>query len=413
MGQKGSSTLLEKKLLNNYELGDFFLATPSRTVLGKGNFLTVSADEETGNNFSELSNRVSALLSDAKKKGHKNPTIVGALPFDSHTTAKLVVPETLEISEPLEFDPKDKLETVISSTYVINPVPSPKEYANGVQKGINYIKTNRLKKIVLARSLQITLPEPVNVNQLIHNLAVHNKQGYTFAVDLPNESTNYNSNSFVNRKTLVGASPELLVSRSGLTLTANPLAGSRPRSKNAEEDKRRANELLSSTKDLHEHAVVVQAVANALKPYCRDLNVPEKPSLIHTETMWHLSTEITGQIDDPSISSLELALSLHPTPAVCGTPTDLAKQSINEIEPFDRNFFTGMVGWCDAKGDGEWIVTIRCAEVANNSLQLFAGAGVVGDSKPEEEVAETSAKFRTMLHAMGIDKESLDLKLEG
>lgn len=302
---------------------------------------------------------------------------------------------------------------MISSTYVINPVPSPKEYANGVQKGINYIKTNRLKKIVLARSLQLTLPEPVNVNQLIHNLAVHNKQGYTFAVDLPNESANYNPNSFVNRKTLVGASPELLVSRSGLTLTANPLAGSRPRSKNAEEDKRRANELLSSTKDLHEHAVVVQAVANALKPYCKDLNVPEKPSLIHTETMWHLSTEITGQIDDPSISSLELALSLHPTPAVCGTPTDLAKQLINEIEPFDRNFFTGMVGWCDAEGDGEWIVTIRCAEVANNSLQLFAGAGVVGDSKPEEEVAETSAKFRTMLHAMGIDKESLDLKLEG
>ena len=108
---------------------------------------------------------------------------------------------------------------------------------------------------------------------------------------------------------------------------------------------------------------------------------------------------------DPQVSSLELAVALHPTPAVCGAPTEKARQAIAEIEPFDRSFFTGMVGWCDADGDGEWVVTIRCAEVKEHTLQLFAGAGVVGASKPEEELAETGAKFQTMLRGMGIQTD--------
>ncbi|MBD4899399.1 isochorismate synthase, partial [Xanthomonas citri pv. citri] len=90
-----------------------------------------------------------------------------------------------------------------------------------------------------------------------------------------------------------------------------------------------------------------------LRPFCRTLEVPEKPSLIKTETMWHLSSVIKGELSDPSVTALELAAALHPTPAVCGTPTDLAREAILSIEPFDRGFFTGMVGWCDDAGDGE------------------------------------------------------------
>lgn len=161
--------------------------------------------------------------------------------------------------------------------------------------------------------------------------------------------------------------------------------------------------MLSSAKDLHEHAVVADAVAAALRPFCRTLDVPEKPSLIKTETMWHLSSVIKGELSDPSVTALELAAALHPTPAVCGTPTDLAREAILSIEPFDRDFFTGMVGWCDDAGDGEWIVTIRCAEAEERSLRLYAGAGVVAGSKPEDELQETSAKFRTMLRAMGVN----------
>lgn len=121
--------------------------------------------------------------------------------------------------------------------------------------------------------------------------------------------------------------------------------------------------------------------------------------------MWHLSTVIKGELLDAEVSSLDLAVALQPTPAVCGAPTEKARQAISEIEPFDRGFFTGMVGWCDADGDGEWVVTIRCAEANGQSLRLFAGAGVVGESKPEEELAETGAKFQTMLRAMGVNTE--------
>lgn len=185
-------------------------------------------------------------------------------------------------------------------------------------------------------------------------------------------------------------------------MISNPLAGSRPRSSDPVEDQRRHDELLTSAKDLHEHAVVVDAVTKALAPYCHTLDVPASPSVIQTETMWHLSTVVKGELTDSNVSSIDLALSLHPTPAVCGTPTADAREAIQAIEPFDRGFFTGMVGWADANGDGDWIVTIRCAEAEGHSLRLFAGAGVVKGSKAEEELAETSAKFNTMLHAMGI-----------
>lgn len=211
-------------------------------------------------------------------------------------------------------------------------------------------------------------------------------------------------------KTLIGASPELLVSRSGMQVVSNPLAGSRPRSDDPVEDKRRAEELLSSPKDLHEHAVVVEAVATVLRPYCHTLHVPEKPSVIHSEAMWHLSTEVKGELKDPNTSSLELAIALHPTPAVCGTPMEEAREAIQKIEPFDREFFTGMLGWSDLNGDGEWIVTIRCAEVQENTLRLYAGAGVVAESNPEDELAETSAKFQTMLKALGLRDNSLNEK---
>ena len=211
-----------------------------------------------------------------------------------------------------------------------------------------------------------------------------------------------------NSKTLIGASPELLVSRNGMQVISNPLAGSRPRSEDIVEDKRRAEELLSSPKDLHEHAVVVEAVAtSSVLSY---ITCPKKPSVIHSEAMWHLSTEVKGELKDPNTSSLQLAIALHPTPAVCGTPMEKAREAIQHIEPFDREFFTGMLGWSDLNGDGEWIVTIRCAEVQENTLRLYAGAGVVAESKPRDELAETSAKFQTMLKALGLRDSSLNEK---
>ncbi|MBJ8031228.1 isochorismate synthase DhbC [Bacillus cereus group sp. N21] len=395
---------LATKLLDDYRAGSsFFFASPYRTILAEGTFATVKHSQ--AENVPEL---VRAVLSNAKQAGHPNPIVVGALPFDRTKSVQLVVPRESRLADRLQFDFTDRIQQSPALTYEMNPIPSSSEYMRGVEQGVAKIKSGDLKKIVLSRSLDLKSPEKVDIQKLLCDLAQHNKQGYTFAVDLPKSEEIENCDASPKRShTLIGASPELLVSRSGMQVISNPLAGSRPRSKDPEEDKRRADELLSSAKDLHEHAVVVEAVAAALRPYCRTLHVPEKPSLINSEAMWHLSTEVKGELLDASVSALELALALHPTPAVCGTPTEKAREAINEIEPFDREFFTGMLGWSDLNGDGEWIVTIRCAEVEGNSLRLFAGAGIVAESKPEDELAETSAKFRTMLRAMGLNDESL------
>lgn len=403
---KENSTELEKQLLDDYKVGDFFLATPSQTLLGKGSFLTVPSDKENRNQMKSLAVRVTAVLKTAKEQGHANPMVTGAVPFDYRKDVQLIVPANIRTSFPMQDTFTGQPAKTEKPIYEIKSVPEPSQYMAGVERGLTHIKSGHLDKIVLSRSLHLTSSETVNINRLLQNLAQHNKNGYTFAVDLPQPETE--KADFQISKTLIGASPELLVSRTGLQVVANPLAGSRPRSNDPIEDKRRADELLSSTKDLHEHAVVVQAVAEALRPFFKKIDVPEKPSVIHTETMWHLSTEVTGELKDPATSSLELAIALHPTPAVCGSPSELAREAIHEIEPFDRGFFTGMVGWCNAEGDGEWIVTIRCAEVEKQALRLFAGAGVVAESKPEEELAETSAKFQTMLRAMGIDAKSLN-----
>ena len=275
------------------------------------------------------------------------------------------------------------------------PVPEPAAYLHGVAQALELMRSGPLRKVVLSRSLHLDTPEPINLAHLLRNLARRNPTGYTFAADLPPTSGQ-------TRRTLLGASPELLVSRSGLQVLANPLAGSAARSADPVEDQARAAALLTSPKDLHEHAVVIDAVAEALRPYCKHLEVPAAPSLVHTATMWHLSSRISGELLDPSISSLTLAAAMHPTPAVCGHPTRLAHETIGSIEPFARGFYTGTVGWCDATGDGQWAVTIRCAEADERTLRLFAGAGVVLGSTPESELAETEAKFRTMLHAMGL-----------
>ncbi|NEW06377.1 isochorismate synthase DhbC [Paenibacillus sp. SYP-B3998] len=396
------------QLLDEYKANStFFLASPLRTLLAQGTFATLH-NQEGNNDLKLLPARVTALLNGAKQADLGVPIVVGAVPFDHTKPAQLVVPKSIQWSGPLHVEP-NKAEGIVGAAYAMQAVPEPVDYIRGVEKGLALLEKGDLRKIVLARSLHLTSPTKVDIHQLLRNLARHNTHGYTFAVDLPKQENDDSSlcvDSLVTScRTLIGASPELLVSRTGLQVVSNPLAGSTPRSNDPLEDQRRAAALLSSPKDLHEHAVVVEAVAAALRPYCKKLDVPSAPSLIHTATMWHLSSQIKGELADPSISSLELAVALHPTPAVCGTPTDLARAAIQEIEPFDRGFYTGMVGWCDSNGDGEWIVTIRCAEVDDRSLRLFAGAGVVLGSSAEGELAETSAKFGTMLLAMGLKPE--------
>jgi isochorismate synthase len=135
--------------------------------------------------------------------------------------------------------------------------------------------------------------------------------------------------------------------------------------------------------------------------------VPDEPELVRTTAVWHLSTRVTGELRDPGVSALRLASALHPTPAVCGAPAKQARATIEALEPFDRGFYAGAIGWCDAEGDGQWVVGIRCAELTEpvtgpSTMTLYSGAGIMPASVPELEVTETSAKFQTLLRAMGL-----------
>ncbi|MER5885321.1 isochorismate synthase DhbC [Streptomyces sp. NPDC001941] len=371
-------------LMADYRPGARFLGTPTRTLVGHGVHSEVPHDERP------LGERVADTLARAKAQGHHAP-VMGAIAFDHTAPAALAIPDRVRTAPPLAADPLIALpaDAPEDVDWQLRQVPAPEEYGAGVAAAVERMWRGEFSKVVLARTLELTAPEPLDLPAMLQRLARRDPNGYTFA--LPTAPG----------RTLIGASPELLVSRHGTRVVANPLAGSTPRSDDLAEDVRRAAALLESAKDLHEHAVVVDAVHQALAPYCAELVVPAGPTLIRTATMWHLSTTVTGTLASPATSALDLGLALHPTPAVCGTPTPLAREVIRETEPFDRGFFTGMIGWGDASGDGEWVVTIRCAEAEERSLRLYAGAGVVAASEPEAETRETAAKFRTFLAAVG------------
>ncbi len=322
-------------------------------------------------------------------------TVVGAIPFDTNQQPWLRLSNNVTRCTGAT-KPRGKQPLVAAGEYRLRNVPGRKAYTDAVNRAVSLIGNGALDKVVLSRALDVECGREPDVKALIRNLEAGNPNGYTFSVPL----TGYRSTT--EGATFIGASPELLVAKQGSRVIAHPLAGSEPRSDDAAIDRRRAGRLMQSAKDRYEHDLVVQAIDKALRPFCRWLHVPKQPSLVSTGTMWHLATRIEGELLDPSVSSVRLALALHPTPAVGGHPQRLARQVIGELEAYPRGLYTGMVGWCDASGDGEWAVAIRCAQVRQNHIRLFAGAGVVGDSVAEKELAETEAKFNTMLHAIGV-----------
>lgn len=385
----------------------FFFASPTRTLVAQGARAEI-LEPNRAIDGEGLADHVAALLQASRTKSHGLPLAVGAVPFDDASPAYLIVPKTVQSAGPLNLAAAPLRPEPPPSIRELRRFPEPREYARGVEQAVARIRAGALDKVVLSRMLEMTLTAPVDLQLVLRRLSQQNRNGYTFAANLPDPTASVGDQApgapAPRPRTLVGASPELLLSRSGLRIVANPLAGSAVRSADPDEDRRRASALLASSKDRHEHAIVVDAVAAALRPFCRRLNVPEGPSLTQTPTLWHLSTRVTGELHDLSISSLKLATALHPTPAVCGHPMERAREAIGSLEPFRRGFFTGLVGWCDASGDGEWAVAIRCAEVAGHSARLYAGAGIVVGSDGEHELAETSAKLRTMLSALGLDQ---------
>ena len=198
---------------------------------------------------------------------------------------------------------------------------------------------------------------------------------------------------------LVGASPELLVSRRGRVAISRPMAGTVPRGATAAAEARGLARLTGSAKEAVEHRLVVDAVSEGLAKVADRVEVAH-PEVVRLPTVAHLATEVTADLTEPLPSALELAGLLHPTPAVGGSPRDAAVAAIAALEPFDRGRYAGPVGWVDAAGDGEWAVALRCAALDGRRARLLAGAGIVPGSDPDAEWAETEHKLAAMLEVL-------------
>ena len=259
------------------------------------------------------------------------------------------------------------------------------QWQAAVDVAVSRIYLGELDKVVLARDIVAQLDEPLHIGSLLLRLNEAFPECWTFCVD-----------------GLVGATPELLIRRDGEHVTSRVLAGTMRRSRDSDRDGQLAAELLGSDKDQEEHVYAVESVAAALATHCTDLKVPAEPFILRLANVQHLATDVTGELVDAA-PALALAASLHPTAAVCGTPTERATQVIRELEGMDRGRYSAPVGWIAAHGDGEFGIALRCALIENaerTKLRLFAGCGIVAGSTGESAVAESQAKFGAMRAAL-------------
>lgn len=357
----------------------FVLSGPGGTLVAEG----------THTAYRDIAAARAALRSGA------TPIIVGALPFDVAQPAALLRPHTYTFGDALPSWPTNPLPPV----RVAATVPAPDEHQARIRRALAALTDpdTALRKVVLARALDLAADDVLDVPTLLTRLVAADPAAYVYGADLSAAGDRYTGN------TMVGASPELLVARSGERVVCQPFAGSAPRSPDPDADRANGAALAASAKNRLEHALVVDAMRKALDPLCVDLQIAPAPQLSRTAAVWHLSTPITARLRETSTTALDLALALHPTPAVGGTPTEDAVAMIAGLEG-DRGFYAGAAGWCDRRGDGRWVVAIRCARLSadRRNARAYSGGGIVADSDAADELAETTTKFRTVLSALGV-----------
>jgi menaquinone-specific isochorismate synthase len=260
----------------------------------------------------------------------------------------------------------------------------PAEWWCGLVEGATKaMASGALDKVVLAREVVVTADLPIDGAAVLGRLRAADPGCMVLSID-----------------GLVGASPELLVSRQGDVVRAHPMAGTAPRGGDPSADARLAAGLLASTKDREEHQITIDMVHDTLLPWCSYLDYEAEPSIVAVANVQHLATLVEGRLSQPAPSVLELVAALHPTPAVAGWPRDMAVDFIAEHEQLDRRRYAGAIGWVDGRGNGAWAVGIRCAELDGPVARVFAGNGIVPDSDPRTELAETQAKLQALLSAI-------------
>jgi menaquinone-specific isochorismate synthase len=274
------------------------------------------------------------------------------------------------------------------------PVPAPRritvestldpaDWQALVERATKVLAGGDMHKVVLARELAVTADGPLDPLALLRALA-----------------RRYPGCHLVSVEGLVAATPELLVSRTGDVVRSHPMAGTAPRGGDPASDQRLAAGLLSSAKDRHEHQITIDMVHDTLLPWCSYLDYEAEPSVVAVANVQHLATLVEGRLSQPPPSVLEMVAALHPTPAVAGWPREPAVAWIAEHEGLDRGRYAGTAGWVDGRGNGTWSVVVRSAELSGSTARVLAGVGVVTDSDPDAELAETSAKFEAVLTAL-------------
>lgn len=360
-----------------------------------------------------LPQQIAQAFAAAARLGATNLPLLQMLPFDCQQTAYFLLPAqvmTLDATELQDFlrrkiqlhssdaynttisahDTQERVNRDASITPLDDECTEQHQFYTQVQHAVTAIADGHLDKVVLSRTQRFMVPT-FDLAACISRLQQQNPTAATFCMPLDDGSYWF------------GASPELLLARRGDTIRTQPLAGTcRRNPARQSHDQALGQGLLQSSKDRHEHQLVVQQIAAALNTCTDSLEIPSSPSLLATANLWHLASDIHARLREPSLSSHAILQRLHPTAAVCGHPTRQALTLIKQLEPFDRHYFCGAVGWQNHLGDGQWQLMIRCAKLAQQELQLFAGAGIVAASTPAAEWAETQAKLQTLRQALGL-----------
>ena len=289
----------------------------------------------------------------------------------------------------IDGDPRHELRAVSIPTAPVNVQwtdgsQTSTNWRLAVEEAITRINHKELDKVVLARDIVGQVDGSIDARSVLSALATAYPSCWTF-----------------NVSGLIGATPELLVRRTGDLVTSRVLAGTVRSQGDATADATMAQELLASEKDLAEHVYAVRSVARSLAAHCTDLDVPDQPHVLKLANVQHLATDVTGRLAD-DVPVLALAALLHPTAAVCGTPTERALATIRELEGMDRGRYAGPVGWIDAHGDGEFGIALRCAEINQEAgtIRDFAGCGIVAGSDSAQELAESNAKLVPIREAL-------------
>ncbi len=325
------------------------------------------------------------------------PVLIGAIPFDSSQNHDFILPKLLIfksedgrcwvtsiVDSDLDLNPS-LAPNATSSSYEVSPGVEVEVYLNAVTSARDAVRNGAIKKAVIARDVFVTSSQPIDIHSVLLRLRNSFGSSYQFSVD-----------------GFIGASPELLVSILDGEVSSHPLAGTAPRTGDPATDAQLAISLLSSTKNQIEHRIVIDAVHDTLLPWCSYLDWEPEASIVAVANVQHLGTHMSGRLSQPFLHVLDAVYALSPTPALGGFPRDKALNLISDVEGMSRGRYGGAVGWFDSRGNGVFAVSIRCAEFSNNNktARLFAGGGIVADSEPLSELAETQAKLQAMLAAI-------------